>query len=331
MTGIVWKDYDGVTRGKTEETPKKSSELNCDRVNIMNASPRPKVIAAMPAYNEEKYIGSVVLQAQQYADKVIVIDDGSTDHTPEVAGLAGATVLRHMENKGYGSAIQSILAEAKKQNADILVILDADCQHNPAEMPSLIKAISEGFDVVIGARKLQRHMVPRYRHAGQKVLSRLTRVLSRRKLSDTESGFRAYSRRAVASLQPKEKGMAISAEIISEATAKGLKITEVPISAIYTKDGSTLNPIRHGFGVLNRIMVMISQRRPLLFFGLCGGISIVLGLAAGAIVIRNFYFVTNVLATGTALISMLLITVGLLSIFTGIILDVLMKRIGDSV
>ncbi|MFC1930826.1 glycosyltransferase family 2 protein [Chloroflexota bacterium] len=296
---------------------------------MMKTLSRPKVIAAMPAYNEEKYIGSLILQVKQYADKVIVVDDGSTDRTADVAELAGAAVSRHAKNKGYGSTIQHILAEAKKQDADILVILDADYQHNPAEMPSLIKAISEGFDVVIGARKLQRQAVPRYRNVGQKVLSYFTRVLSRSKLSDTECGFRAYSKKALTTLKPREKGMAISAEIISEVSAKGLKITEVPISAIYTKDGSTLNPVRHGLGVLNRIMVMISERRPLLFFGICGGISIALGIVVGAMVVRVM-FTSHELATGTALISMLLITVGVLSVIAGIILDVLVKRIGGS-
>ncbi len=295
----------------------------------MSESLAPKVIAGMPAYNEGKYIGSLVLQAQQYVDKVIVVDDGSTDHTSKVAELAGATLVRHVENKGYGSAIQSILAEAKKQNADILVILDADSQHNPEEIPSLIKAVSEGSDVVIGSREMQRSTIAPYRRTGQRVLSRLTRIASRKKLSDTESGFRAYSKKAIAMLELKEKGMAISAEIVSEAMAKGLRVTEVPVSAIYTKDGSTLNPIRHGFGVLNRIMVMISERRPLLFFGLLGSILIVLGLVAGGIVIWLYYYVSRELAIGTALVSVLCVTVGLLSIFTGVILNVLIKRIGN--
>lgn len=290
-------------------------------------SSKPKIIAAMPAYNEGKYVGSLVVQARQYVDEVIVVDDGSTDHTSRVAELAGANVVRHGENRGYGSAIQSILAEAKKQDADILVILDADSQHNPDEIPSLVKAVSEGSDVVIGSREMQRSEIALYRRLGQRVLSRLTRVASREKLSDTESGFRAYSRKAIDTLELKETGMAVSSEIVSEANAKGLKITEVPVSVIYTEDGSTLNPVRHGVGVMNRILVMISERRPLFFFGLFGGFLLVIGLVIGIIVIWAYYFSTNVLATGAALISILLVTSGLLSIFTGIILNVLVRRI----
>ncbi|MFC1978321.1 glycosyltransferase, partial [Chloroflexota bacterium] len=226
------------------------------------------------------------------------------------------------------SAIQGILAEAKKRNADILVILDADSQHNPDEIPSLVKAISEGSDVVIGSREMQRNVIAPYRRMGQRILSRLTYMASRKKLSDTESGFRAYSRKAIATLELKEKGMAVSSEIVSEAAAKGLKLTEVPISVAYTKDGSTLNPVEHGVGVLNRIMVMISESRPLLFFGLFGSIFLVLGIVAGARVIW-LYYVLDAMAIGAVLLSMLFVTVGLLTIFTGVILNVLVKRIVD--
>ena len=295
----------------------------------MNKSPRPKIIVGMPAYNEAKYLGTLVVQARQFADEVVVVDDGSTDHTARVADLAGASVIRHMINKGYGSTIQSIFTKAKDRNADILVILDADSQHNPEEIPSLIKAITEGSDVVIGSREAQRKTIAPYRRFGQGILSKLTSIASRKKLSDTESGFRAYSKKAINLLELKEKGMAISSEIVSEAASKGLRVTEVPISVIYTQDGSTINPVKHGFGVLNRIMVMISERRPLLFFGLFGSIFLVLGLAAGITVIRLYYFETGVLATGTALISILFITTGLLTVFTGVILNVLVKRIGN--
>ena len=287
------------------------------------------VIVGMPAYNEEKYVGSVVLQARQFADEVVVVDDGSSDRTAQVARLAGATVVQHKENSGYGATVQTVLAEAKKRNPEVLVLLDADGQHNPEEITSLVDAISAGSDVAIGSRKMKSENIPAYRRFGQNVISFFTRVLSRSTLSDTESGFRAFSRKAINVLEPKERGMAISAETISEATAKGLKITEVPISAIYTGDGSTLNPVKHGVSVLNRVMVMISERRPLLFFGTAGIISIILGVAAGIIVLQAL-FTINELAVGTAMVAMLLITVGVLFIFAGVILNVLVKRLRDS-
>jgi glycosyltransferase involved in cell wall biosynthesis len=136
------------------------------------------VLVAMPAYNEEKYIGTLVLQASQYADEVIVLDDGSADDTSKVAQLAGATVIRHPENRGKGASIQRILSEAKKRNPQILVLLDADSQHNPEEIPILTKPISEGFDLVIGSREAQRSKTPFYRRMGQKVLFRSSRILS---------------------------------------------------------------------------------------------------------------------------------------------------------
>lgn len=290
---------------------------------------KPVIIVGMPAYNEENYIGSVVLQARQFADEVVVVDDGSSDRTAQVARLAGATVVQHQKNSGYGATVQTVLAEAKKRNPDVLVLLDADGQHNPEEMSSLVDAILDGADVVVGSRKIKSEDIPAYRKFGQKIISYFTRVLSRSTLSDTESGFRAFSRKAINVLEPKEQGMAISAETISEATAKGLKIAEVPVSAIYTRDGSTLNPVKHGVGVLNRVLVMISERRPLLFFGLAGSISVILGIAAGVIVLRAL-FTINEVAVGTAMVAMLLITVGVLCIFAGVILNVLVKRIRDS-
>jgi len=282
----------------------------------------------MPAYNEEKYIGSMVLQARQHADEVIIIDDGSADRTAKTAELAEAIVIQHAKNEGYGATIKDILAQAKDRNADILVILDADSQHNPEEIPHLVKAISEGFDVAIGSREMQSNIIPLYRRIGQRILSKLTFIASRQKLSDTESGFRAYSKKAIAGLELKEKGMAVSSEIVSTATSKGLKVTEVPITVTYTRDGSTMNPIKHGLGVLNRIMVMISERRPLLAFGAIGLIFIVFGIFVGVLVVQTLQE-QQVLQVGSALISMLLITTGVLSISTGIILSVLTRRISN--
>jgi glycosyltransferase involved in cell wall biosynthesis len=284
-----------------------------------------RVLAGIPAYNEASYIGSIVLQARQYVDEVIVADDGSTDNTATIAELAGATVVRHNQNIGYGAAVQTILADAKKKNPDVLVLLDADSQHNPNEIPILIKPITEGFDLVIGSREAQRYKTPRYRRIGKDVILRSTRLASKINISDSECGFRAFSRKAISELELKASGMAVSSETIIRAAEKNLRITEVPISNIYTMDGSTLNPIRHGIDVLSRIIVMISQRRPLLVFGLTGGILLVIGLVFGFRVL-DIASTTGHLATGSAILTTLFIIAGILSIFTGIILNALSRR-----
>ncbi|HUT67817.1 MAG TPA: glycosyltransferase family 2 protein [Dehalococcoidales bacterium] len=285
----------------------------------------PRVVVAMPAYNEERYIGTLVLKARKYTDEVMVIDDGSTDGTAEISRLAGAKVISHSKNKGKGVAVQSILREVKKKIPDVLVLLDADSQHNPDEIPRLIKPVLEGYDLVIGSRKDTKKSIPFYRRIGQKILLHSTRILARNRISDSESGFRAFSRRAIAELKLSQKGFAIESEMIADAEEKGLKITEVPISVKYTKDGSTLNPIRHGLGVITQIMVMISERKPLFFFGILGGILTIAGFIAG---IRTLEILRDVgvLPIGTVMLTVLFFIVGVFCIFTGIILHTLSRR-----
>jgi len=291
------------------------------------AQGKPRIAAAIPAFNEEKYIGTIVLKTRQYVDEIIVADDGSDDQTAKIARLAGATVIQHDKNKGYGASIKDLLAEAKMKNIDILVLLDGDAQHNPDDIPALIRLISEGFDLVIGSREQQKENIPTYRRAGQKVIANFSRVLSGENLTDSESGFRAFSRKALDLLDLQENGMAIGAETISKATERGLKITETPISIRYTEDGSTLNPVMHGLSVLARIIVMISERRPLFFFGLGGFIVVILGLLAGIKAV-GIAFGGGSALSGWALASALLLVIGVLSGFTGIILNALIKRKG---
>jgi len=308
---------------------RKTGKTVPDSTEAAGTGVRPHVMVGIPAFNEERYIGSVILQAKKYTDNVLVVDDGSADRTVDIARLAGASVIQHEENRGYGSAIRHILAAAKENGAEKLVILDGDGQHDPDDIPALLAALDEGNDVVIGSRAKTGSEIPLYRRMGQKVLSRLTNIASKANVADTESGFRAYSRKAIETLELKEAGMAVSAEIVTEAAAEKLRLAEVPITVSYEGDTSTLNPVKHGMSNLNRITVMISERRPMLFFGTGGAILLLVGLAEAINVIRLYYFGNNVFAVGPSLLAILFFTTGILTVFTGVILNVIAKRIGE--
>jgi len=286
-----------------------------------------RICVAFPAFNEAFYLGSLILQTRQYIDQVIVVDDGSSDDSAIIARLAGAIVIQHEQNQGKGAAIKTILSEARKMNIDTLVLADADMQHNPNEIPRLIAPVITGkADLVIGCRTIEQCQTRTYRRLGRFVLLHATKLLARqRSITDSESGFRALSGKAISGFELKENGFAIESEMISEAARKDMKITEVPISNIYTDDGSTTNPITHGVGVLSRILVMVSERRPLFFFTLLGGILLVSGVVMGVWVIDHVNE-TGKLRTGTALIVALSVIIGIFCIFTGIMLNAL-KRI----
>jgi len=269
-----------------------------------------RILVCIPAFNEAKTIAEVIMKSKKYADTVIVYDDGSTDDTYEVANSAGATVIRNPENKGYGVAIRSLFQAAKEQNADIMVTLDSDGQHNPDQIPQLIEPLlKQRFDMVIGSRFLDsndKEKVPRYRSFGIKTITKLTQAASYSGITDSQSGFRAYNKNALSKINLFEDGMAVSIEILLRAKEKKLLTTEVPITINYdVKDTSTHNPISHGVGVLYSVLQFISLRHPLAFYGLPG--IALLGVAA--------FFLKNVLhlfsTTGYVSTNMILISVGI--------------------
>lgn len=231
---------------------------------------QPRIIVAIPAHNEEQFIAEVVLKAREFADEVIVVDDGSTDKTARIAKAVGAVVIRHKVRRGAGGATKSCFEATKAKGADVLVTLDGDAQHEPAEISKLVAPILSGeVDLVIGSRFLggQGNM-PRYRQFGIKVITWLFNFGSRVKVSDAQSCFRAYGEKALHSLSATEEGFGFSIELLVQARQKGFTLTEVPIRCIYHSGSHSANPVIHGLGVAFTVLKLRLGR---LFRRLVGG------------------------------------------------------------
>ena len=286
------------------------------------------IVACIPAYNEEDTIARIVLLTKKYVDRVIVCDDGSTDLTGEIAGELGAILVKHAQRKGYGAAIQLLFNEAQKLGADIIISLDGDGQHDPNEIPELIKPIINGIaDVVIGSRFLGKdnNHVPRLRRVGISAITRLTNATSGINISDAQSGFRAYSKKAIHILELNEKGMGASAEILLKATKAKLKIIEVPSIIRYKGlNTSTSHPLVHGAGVVSSIVRLVVERSPLTYFGIPGFICLLVGVFFG-IWMLQVYSVEHRIITNIALASISFILIGIFSIFTAIMLYAILR------
>ena len=239
------------------------------------------IIVGIPAFNEEKNIAVLIIQLKKIADKIIVCNDGSTDLTSKIAEGLGATVINHAKNLGYGAAIRSIFLKAKELGGDILVTFDADGQHRIEDINRVIKPIiNEESDLVIGSRFLDKSEkeVPQYRKVGIKIITKVTNATIKKQLTDSQSGFRAYSKKVLNELNPSELGMGISTEILIKASAKNFRISEVPIKITYDGDTSTHNPISHGSSVLLSTIKFTSIEHPLKFYGIPSMIFFAIGL-----------------------------------------------------
>ena len=278
------------------------------------------VAVVLPAYNEEVSIGSVVLLARRYADRVIVVDDGSSDRTAEVAASAGAEVIVHSPNLGKGVAFKTGFAAA--EGADIIVTMDSDGQHNPADIPKLLEPILRGeADMVNGSRYLNGHDTdtPVYRRIGQTILDKVTVLNSGIKITDSQSGFRAFSASTKDFFRFNAQGMAIESEMLADAGRYGLRVKEVPIGVRYDVDGSTENPVRHGLTVLLKIIKDMEYNKPLYYITLPGSILGIIGFYMGLTFLRTFYLGGS-LNFGPTMLMILLTLVGVFMSFTGVLL-----------
>jgi glycosyltransferase involved in cell wall biosynthesis len=263
-----------------------------------------KIVIGIPAYNEEKNIGSIILKLKQKYDKIIVCDDGSTDMTSSISTTLGAVVVKHKKNQGYGAAIRTIFDEFKKTDSDILVTFDADGQHKISEIESMVKPILENTaDIVIGSRFLGKTIdLPKYRKIGIKTITGLTNAITGTKISDSQSGFRAYSKKTLNQISLIESGMGISTEILIKSSKKNMRIFEVPITILYSETTHSQEPISHGTSVIMSMIKHVVIERPLLYYGLTGLCFLILGLFFGAWTLQ-IYSTEKVVMTNMALMS----------------------------
>ncbi|MHB8545708.1 MAG: glycosyltransferase family 2 protein [Nitrosotalea sp.] len=278
-------------------------------------------LVGIPAYNEESTIGDMVKRSLCHSDKVIVVDDGSSDNTAQVAKQSGATVISHQKNQGYGAAVITLFDRARQENADILTIIDGDGQHDPGQIPLLVNTLQENnVDVVIGSRFLDsKSGTPGYRKRGIKIITSAANFGTDFKVSDAQSGFRSYSKRAIESIHPTETGMSVSTEILLKISNKGLSVAEVPITVSYNGDTSTEHPVPHGIVVLMNTLKFVSVKHPIPFYGFPGVALVIIGSMLGYQFL-DAYLNKQVIFLGSLMAAIILFLVGTILCVTAVIL-----------
>ena len=296
---------------------------------------RVKTVAVIPAYNEEHSIAKVILGTRRYVDRVIVCDDGSKDMTSVIAEELGARVVRHDENRGKGEALRTLYKEIAELGPDIIITVDGDGQHDPDQIPMLVKPIEAGeSDVVVGSRYVDggRMDAPLHRKFGLRIINFLYKKVAGLKIKDTQCGFRAYSRKAFEFLmQGDEKGYGIEGEQLVLASKNGIRVTEVPISVRYNGLGVTSkkSALLHGADLMATLFRLAVEKKPLKYLGFPG-----IGLTCiGAILVLYLLLMFSV--TGYFGIPMVILTVGVLIV--GVLLIVVaitlteLKRINEKI
>ena len=279
-------------------------------------------VVCIPVYNEEDVIKNIVERCLKYSDKVIVCDDGSNDLTSEEAKKAGAIVIKHANNKGKGAALKTLFRSAKEANADVIVTIDGDGQFLPEEIEKLMNPIIKGVaDIVIGYRFDGENEIPSYRKIGIKVLDKMTNAASDLPFRDTQSGFRAYSKKAIDIIKFASDGFAADSEILIDASRKYLKIVEEKVTVLYDTgtETSTKNPVSHSAGVVASLIEIIALRHPLRYLGIPGLILLGIGVTFSILVI-NFFNQTREFSVPGTLVALGGLSTGLMLLLMSVVL-----------
>jgi glycosyltransferase involved in cell wall biosynthesis len=277
-------------------------------------------LACIPAFNVEKTIGGIVKECLLHVDEVLVCDDGSTDNTSGIAEANGALVIRHQKNYGYGAALITLFDKAREKNADVVITIDGDGQDIPEFIPRLIAPLSyEGTDIVIGSRFLNGDAPPGYGKRGIKIIAAATNFGSDIRITDVQSGFRAFSKRAIQAIHPTEYGIAANAEVIAKAANKGLKVVEIPVVISYDATDSRTPKVPKTVKIFMNLVKHLSLKHPILSYGLPGLALVIVGAILG-LQFLDAYLGRNVIYAGTLLGSTVTFITGVVLMATSVIL-----------
>lgn len=199
------------------------------------------VWSLIPAFNEGKTIGEVIEGTRRYCENIVVVDDGSGDDTRKVAQRTGVIVLSHDRNLGKGAALKTGFRWLLDRDCSAVLTLDADGQHDPEEIPKFLQFAEKNREggIIIGARSINRKKMPLYRAVPNRIGELFISVAARRHITDTQSGFRLYSREVLERVECDSKGFDFETEILIKASKRGMHIVDVPIKTIYQKNYKT--------------------------------------------------------------------------------------------
>lgn len=212
---------------------------------MVHENPRHTLVI-IPAFNEEKNISAVITQVKAFGYDVLVVDDGSADKTATVAAGAGAMCFIQAVNQGKGAAIRrGIQYFLGQPSYTSLVLLDADGQHDPKELPFFLKKLREtNYDLIVGSRMTNARSMPFVRYATNTLMSGLLSFLTRQKIEDSQCGYRAMTRRVAEKIRLQTAHYEIESEMLLEAAGNGFKIGSLPIECVYRGQKSQINPLR---------------------------------------------------------------------------------------
>jgi glycosyltransferase involved in cell wall biosynthesis len=221
---------------------------------------KEKIVIVIPAYNESPVLAEVISAIKKKGyHNIIVVDDGSSDNTYEVAKGAGVIALKHFLNRGKGAAIKTGLEAAKRLNADIVVTIDGDGQHDPAEIGGMVKKIQEGFDVVLGSRSFKSVQMPLFNKIANYVGNVLTFLIYGLWVQDSQSGFRVFSNKALYKMNTSSDRYEYDTEVIREISQNKLSYVEIPISVRYTEYSKNKHTKQSFYNGLKTLFILIRK------------------------------------------------------------------------